>query len=105
MQLYMLAIIGVPIASNNAVKLVKTQAVNFAWQIVISFEKLWTNSTPSAPIGKSLVCPKKYPINLKVCAKIVGTMNKVSLRTADVFPVVAGGEATTGNTSAVRRLE
>ena len=53
----------------------------------------------------SLVCPKKYPINLKVCAKIVGTMNKVSLRTADVFPVVAGGEATTGNTSAVRRLE
>ena len=44
-------------------------------------------------------------MNLKVCAKIVGTMNKVSKRTADVFPVVAGGEAMTGNTSAVRRLE
>ena len=47
----------------------------------------------------------KNPINLKVRAEIVGTMNKVSLRTADVFLDVAGGEATTGNTSAVRRLE
>ena len=36
---------------------------------------------------------------------MVGTMNKVSLRTADLFPVIAGGEATTGNMSAVRRLE
>ena len=44
----------------------------------------------------------------EACEADVRGMNTPGLRTADVFPVVAslgGREATTGNTSAVRRLE
>ena len=73
--------IGFPIhvASNNAVKLVETQAVNFAWQILILFCVIINKLNPNCSYWQilSLVCPKKYSINLKVRAKIVGTMNKV----------------------------
>ena len=57
--------------------------------------------------------PQKYPAKISFhtvsVRKMIGRLINHSLRTADAFPVVAlffgGREATTGNASAVRRLD